>query len=187
MKAEQRQQQLMCEEHEDERINIYCVSCQTPTCSMCKVFGEHRDCEVAPLSSVYLSKRVFASTPPSLFCCWCNIFPWFLQCFKQISSCHHVPRRRVDIQIQRQEVYRWRFSCLACTLLLLDPVIWALQFPVLPVTCAHTARLQDGSFSHFIEVAENALKSSWHPHLWVHIVCAVMTLPIMPLELTPSV
>lgn len=58
-KAEQQQQQqLMCEEHEDERINIYCVSCQMPTCSMCKVFGEHRDCEVAPLSSVYLSRKV---------------------------------------------------------------------------------------------------------------------------------
>ncbi|XP_075869183.1 tripartite motif-containing protein 54 isoform X2 [Nelusetta ayraudi] len=54
---QQQQQQLMCEEHEDERINIYCVSCQTPTCSMCKVFGEHRDCEVAPLSSVYLSRK----------------------------------------------------------------------------------------------------------------------------------
>lgn len=65
MKAEQQQQQLMCDEHEDERINIYCVSCDTPTCSMCKVFGKHKDCGVAPLSSVYLSKRVFASPTPT--------------------------------------------------------------------------------------------------------------------------
>ncbi|KFP58953.1 E3 ubiquitin-protein ligase TRIM63, partial [Cathartes aura] len=28
----------MCKEHEDERINIYCVTCEVPTCSMCKVF-----------------------------------------------------------------------------------------------------------------------------------------------------
>lgn len=46
-----------CKEHEDERINIYCVSCQTPTCSMCKVFGQHKDCEVSPLHAVYQSQK----------------------------------------------------------------------------------------------------------------------------------
>ncbi|KAF7657381.1 hypothetical protein LDENG_00028190 [Lucifuga dentata] len=56
MKPEQ--QQLMCEEHEEEKINIYCVSCQTPTCSMCKVFGQHKDCDVAPLSSVYRTQKM---------------------------------------------------------------------------------------------------------------------------------
>uniref|UniRef100_A0A3P8SZL7 Tripartite motif-containing protein 54 n=1 Tax=Amphiprion percula TaxID=161767 RepID=A0A3P8SZL7_AMPPE len=55
MKPEQ--QQLMCEEHEEEKINIYCLSCQTPTCSMCKVFGQHKDCDVAPLSSVYMRQK----------------------------------------------------------------------------------------------------------------------------------
>ncbi|XP_040057691.2 E3 ubiquitin-protein ligase TRIM63 [Gasterosteus aculeatus] len=43
----------MCQEHEDEKINIYCSTCQVPTCSMCKVFGQHKDCEVSPLASVY--------------------------------------------------------------------------------------------------------------------------------------
>ncbi|MEQ2188366.1 hypothetical protein GOODEAATRI_014219, partial [Goodea atripinnis] len=47
----------MCQEHEDERINIYCVSCQVPTCSMCKVFGQHKDCEVAPLASIYQTQK----------------------------------------------------------------------------------------------------------------------------------
>uniref|UniRef100_A0A3Q1GNI4 Tripartite motif-containing protein 54 n=1 Tax=Acanthochromis polyacanthus TaxID=80966 RepID=A0A3Q1GNI4_9TELE len=56
MKPEQ-QQQLMCDEHEEEKINIYCLSCQTPTCSMCKVFGQHKDCDVAPLSSVYMRQK----------------------------------------------------------------------------------------------------------------------------------
>ncbi|KAG8004439.1 E3 ubiquitin-protein ligase TRIM63 [Nibea albiflora] len=46
-----------CKEHEDERINIYCVSCQTPTCSMCKVFGQHKDCNVSPLHTVYQSQK----------------------------------------------------------------------------------------------------------------------------------
>ncbi|XP_069812068.1 tripartite motif-containing protein 54-like [Dendropsophus ebraccatus] len=47
----------MCEEHEDEKINIYCLTCETPTCSMCKVFGAHKDCEVAPLSSIYKRQK----------------------------------------------------------------------------------------------------------------------------------
>ncbi|XP_064420659.1 tripartite motif-containing protein 55 isoform X2 [Latimeria chalumnae] len=42
-----------CEEHEEEKINIYCVSCEVPTCSLCKVFGEHKDCTVAPLIDIY--------------------------------------------------------------------------------------------------------------------------------------
>lgn len=46
-----------CSEHEDERLNIYCVSCQTPTCSMCKVFGQHKDCQVSPLLAVYQSRK----------------------------------------------------------------------------------------------------------------------------------
>ncbi|XP_063074923.1 E3 ubiquitin-protein ligase TRIM63-like [Engraulis encrasicolus] len=47
----------MCEVHEDERINIYCVTCATPTCSMCKVFGAHKDCQVAPLNNVYDTQK----------------------------------------------------------------------------------------------------------------------------------
>ncbi|XP_078145860.1 tripartite motif-containing protein 54 [Centroberyx gerrardi] len=57
IQPEQQQQQLMCEEHEEEKINIYCLSCQAPTCSMCKVFGQHKDCDVAPLSSVYKRQK----------------------------------------------------------------------------------------------------------------------------------
>lgn len=49
--------QPMCEVHEDEKINIYCVTCSTPTCSMCKVFGVHKDCEVAPLNSIYQNQK----------------------------------------------------------------------------------------------------------------------------------
>nr|XP_029137331.1 tripartite motif-containing protein 54 [Labrus bergylta] len=58
MKPEpQQQQHLMCDDHDEEKINIYCLSCQTPTCSMCKVFGKHKDCDVAPLSSVYIRQK----------------------------------------------------------------------------------------------------------------------------------
>ncbi|KAM3861679.1 E3 ubiquitin-protein ligase TRIM63 [Diretmus argenteus] len=47
----------LCPEHEDEKINIYCMTCQIPTCSMCKVFGQHKDCEVSPLASVYQAQK----------------------------------------------------------------------------------------------------------------------------------
>ncbi|TSK62543.1 E3 ubiquitin-protein ligase TRIM63 [Bagarius yarrelli] len=47
----------MCQEHADERINIYCISCQIPTCSMCKVFGQHKDCKVSTLKSVYETQK----------------------------------------------------------------------------------------------------------------------------------
>ncbi|KAM8832825.1 tripartite motif-containing protein 54 [Spinachia spinachia] len=53
----EQQQKLLCEEHEEEKINIYCLSCETPACSMCKVFGKHKDCDVAPLSSVYMRQK----------------------------------------------------------------------------------------------------------------------------------
>ncbi|KAL4649197.1 tripartite motif-containing protein 54 [Arapaima gigas] len=52
------EQHLRCEDHVDEKINIYCLSCKMPTCSMCKVFGAHRDCEVAPLQVVYERQKM---------------------------------------------------------------------------------------------------------------------------------
>ncbi|XP_054332124.1 tripartite motif-containing protein 54 isoform X4 [Pongo pygmaeus] len=51
------EQHLMCEEHEEEKINIYCLSCEVPTCSLCKVFGAHKDCEVAPLPTIYKRQK----------------------------------------------------------------------------------------------------------------------------------
>ncbi|KTG47172.1 hypothetical protein cypCar_00003178 [Cyprinus carpio] len=54
-KAEQ--QQLMCDQHEEEKVNIYCLTCETPTCSMCKVFGAHKDCDVAPLPDIYKRQK----------------------------------------------------------------------------------------------------------------------------------
>ncbi|XP_075051650.1 E3 ubiquitin-protein ligase TRIM63 [Mixophyes fleayi] len=52
----------MCEKHEDEKINIYCLSCQVPTCSMCKVFGAHKDCEVSPLPNIYQTQKIELSS-----------------------------------------------------------------------------------------------------------------------------
>ncbi|XP_032079013.1 tripartite motif-containing protein 55 [Thamnophis elegans] len=56
-RPERKTEQPVCEEHEDEKINIYCLNCEVPTCSMCKVFGAHKDCQVAPLSNVYQRQK----------------------------------------------------------------------------------------------------------------------------------
>ncbi|XP_062335828.1 tripartite motif-containing protein 55b isoform X1 [Osmerus eperlanus] len=55
--TERQEDQPMCEVHGEEKINIYCVSHGVPTCSMCKVFGAHKDCEVAPLTSIYQTQK----------------------------------------------------------------------------------------------------------------------------------
>ncbi|XP_061456294.1 tripartite motif-containing protein 55 isoform X2 [Rhineura floridana] len=56
-RPERKTEQPMCEEHEDEKINIYCLNCEVPTCSMCKVFGDHKDCQVAPLTNVFQRQK----------------------------------------------------------------------------------------------------------------------------------
>ncbi|XP_029393033.1 tripartite motif-containing protein 55 isoform X4 [Mus pahari] len=56
-RPEKKLDQPMCEEHEEERINIYCLNCEVPTCSLCKVFGAHKDCQVAPLTHVFQRQK----------------------------------------------------------------------------------------------------------------------------------
>ncbi|XP_059717449.1 tripartite motif-containing protein 55 isoform X4 [Haemorhous mexicanus] len=56
-RPERKCDQPMCEEHEDEKINIYCLNCEMPTCSLCKIFGAHKDCQVAPLTNVYQQQK----------------------------------------------------------------------------------------------------------------------------------
>ncbi|KAM3860713.1 tripartite motif-containing protein 55b [Diretmus argenteus] len=54
---ERKEETPMCDVHKEEKINIYCVTHCVPTCSMCKVFGVHKDCEVAPLTSIYQTQK----------------------------------------------------------------------------------------------------------------------------------
>uniref|UniRef100_A0A3Q3VYU0 RING-type E3 ubiquitin transferase n=1 Tax=Mola mola TaxID=94237 RepID=A0A3Q3VYU0_MOLML len=55
---ERKEETPMCDAHEEEKINIYCVTHAVPTCSMCKIFGAHKDCEVAPITSIYQTKKI---------------------------------------------------------------------------------------------------------------------------------
>nr|XP_046227768.1 tripartite motif-containing protein 55b isoform X2 [Scatophagus argus] len=54
---ERKEKTPMCDVHEEEKINIYCVTHGVPTCSLCKIFGDHKDCEVAPITSIYQTKK----------------------------------------------------------------------------------------------------------------------------------
>uniref|UniRef100_A0A8D3B457 E3 ubiquitin-protein ligase Midline-1 n=1 Tax=Scophthalmus maximus TaxID=52904 RepID=A0A8D3B457_SCOMX len=40
---------LMCLEHEDEKVNMYCVTDEQLICALCKLVGRHRDHQVAAL------------------------------------------------------------------------------------------------------------------------------------------
>ncbi|CAG6021970.1 unnamed protein product [Menidia menidia] len=46
-----------CSDHEGEKVNIYCITCKVPTCSLCKVFGAHQSCQVAPLTDIYEKQK----------------------------------------------------------------------------------------------------------------------------------
>ncbi|XP_024257132.1 tripartite motif-containing protein 55-like isoform X3 [Oncorhynchus tshawytscha] len=65
---ERTEEQAMCHEHKEEKINIYCVTHSVPTCSMCKVFGAHQDCEVAPLKSMYQTQKENGRRQKSQLC-----------------------------------------------------------------------------------------------------------------------
>lgn len=56
-------QPLRCSIHKTERVNIYCLTCGLLTCSLCKVFGAHQSCQVAPLSHICQQKKVSSSPP----------------------------------------------------------------------------------------------------------------------------
>ncbi|XP_019614481.1 PREDICTED: E3 ubiquitin-protein ligase Midline-1-like [Branchiostoma belcheri] len=41
---------LMCTEHVQEKVNMYCATDQSLVCSLCKLVGKHKDHEVAAVS-----------------------------------------------------------------------------------------------------------------------------------------
>ncbi|KAF7253696.1 E3 ubiquitin-protein ligase Midline-1 [Varanus komodoensis] len=52
---------LMCLEHEDEKVNMYCVTDDQLICALCKLVGRHRDHQVAALSERYDKLKVDTS------------------------------------------------------------------------------------------------------------------------------
>lgn len=54
---------LMCLEHEDEKVNMYCVTDEQLICALCKLVGRHRDHQVAALSDRYDKLKVRNDLP----------------------------------------------------------------------------------------------------------------------------
>lgn len=49
---------LMCLEHEDEKVNMYCVTDEQLICALCKLVGRHRDHQVAALGDRFDKLKV---------------------------------------------------------------------------------------------------------------------------------
>lgn len=49
---------IMCVEHEDEKVNMYCVTDEQLICALCKLVGRHRDHHVAALGDRYDKLKV---------------------------------------------------------------------------------------------------------------------------------
>ncbi|KAI8511545.1 hypothetical protein Bbelb_106450 [Branchiostoma belcheri] len=48
---------LMCTEHPQEKVNMYCATDQSLVCSLCKLVGKHKDHEVAAISDTFQQKK----------------------------------------------------------------------------------------------------------------------------------
>ncbi|XP_078613490.1 putative E3 ubiquitin-protein ligase MID2 [Branchiostoma floridae x Branchiostoma japonicum] len=48
---------VMCAEHPDEKVNMYCKEDEMPVCSLCKMVGRHKGHEVTALTDVYQEKK----------------------------------------------------------------------------------------------------------------------------------
>ncbi|XP_061549739.1 E3 ubiquitin-protein ligase TRIM63-like isoform X4 [Phycodurus eques] len=86
----------VCEHHEKEKINIYCLSCGVPTCSLCKVFGVHKDCHVALLDVTFAKQKAELSECISLLVV-AN------ERIQAVTSQLHDARRAVDDNGRRQK------------------------------------------------------------------------------------
>nr|XP_029137449.1 tripartite motif-containing protein 54-like isoform X1 [Labrus bergylta] len=77
--------QPTCPDHEGEKVNIYCLTCKVPTCSLCKVFGAHQSCQVAPLSDVYQLQKVKIKKLFLYLCLQKRSFKFLYCCFFDIQ------------------------------------------------------------------------------------------------------
>ncbi|XP_066299281.1 E3 ubiquitin-protein ligase Midline-1-like isoform X2 [Branchiostoma lanceolatum] len=48
---------VMCAEHADEKVNLYCKADEMPVCALCKLVGKHQGHEVAAMSDAYKEKK----------------------------------------------------------------------------------------------------------------------------------
>lgn len=49
---------VLCQEHEEEKVTLYCHECQKAVCYLCKEFGEHKKHQVELLDGVFRKTKV---------------------------------------------------------------------------------------------------------------------------------
>uniref|UniRef100_A0AAX7UYL3 E3 ubiquitin-protein ligase Midline-1 n=1 Tax=Astatotilapia calliptera TaxID=8154 RepID=A0AAX7UYL3_ASTCA len=75
---------LQCLEHEEEKVNMYCVTDDQLICSLCKLVGRHRDHQVAALSDRYEKLKVNASRQEGKLLEECDVLIDIIQQRRQI-------------------------------------------------------------------------------------------------------
>ncbi|KAK7893394.1 hypothetical protein WMY93_022546 [Mugilogobius chulae] len=87
---------LQCLEHEEEKVNMYCVTDDQLICSLCKLVGRHRDHQVAALSDRYEKLRQALDSNLSNLIKRNNELETLMG--KLIQTCQHV-----EVNASRQE------------------------------------------------------------------------------------
>lgn len=70
-------QVLTCTEHEQERLQWYCRTCQRLLCPLCKLRRIHHGHKVLPIAQAYQALKVILRVV--VICFYCALQPWWLQ------------------------------------------------------------------------------------------------------------
>ncbi|TSK17841.1 E3 ubiquitin-protein ligase Midline-1 [Bagarius yarrelli] len=87
---------LQCLEHEEEKVNMYCVTDEQLICSLCKLVGRHRDHQVAALNERYEKLKQMLDSNLSSLIKRSNELESLMG--KLIQTCQHV-----EVNASRQE------------------------------------------------------------------------------------
>ncbi|KFP01574.1 E3 ubiquitin-protein ligase Midline-1 [Calypte anna] len=111
---------LMCLEHEDEKVNMYCVTDDQLICALCKLVGRHRDHQVAALSERYdklkfnlilnlIAAKSHPTSLPTVFLyllpsCSCNIHISQVNASRQETKLMEECDQLIEIIQQRRQI-----------------------------------------------------------------------------------
>ncbi|XP_035687819.1 tripartite motif-containing protein 54-like isoform X1 [Branchiostoma floridae] len=84
--AAQIKKKVVCAEHEDERPSLYCSSHEKAICALCKLVGEHKECEVQELKNVLAEKKGMLQGKMQLLEDRSNLLDRFIQENKTLSK-----------------------------------------------------------------------------------------------------
>ncbi|KAM9709549.1 E3 ubiquitin-protein ligase Midline-1 isoform 4-T8 [Menidia menidia] len=101
---------LMCLEHQDEKVNMYCVTDEQLICALCKLVGRHRDHQVAALSDRYDKLKVNASRQENKLLEECDLLINIIQQRRQIIATKIKEGKAVRLRKLAQQIA----SCKQC-------------------------------------------------------------------------